>query len=261
MQDGQLKELCKYMEFKALPKDYDLFKEGDVGDNFYIIHEGCVLVHSAAKGKLTELYSGDSVGELALLYGQPRAATVTALDNCELIVLSKKAYDKIIRVFCMQKIQAQGEDYFSFMTNIPIFHSMSTTTIKYFAQIASLRRYPANTVLFSQGERPNAMYFIYAGSIKAYRTLSLPRNRFEMKKSEQILLDEFHEGGSLGDYEVLNDIPMQFSAICSMPCHLFVLEKDDLMKIRLDSIKEMTVKTQPYPSDDELRRIFLEKKK
>ena len=40
---------------------------------------------------------GDSFGELALINDAPRSATITALSECELAVLNRTDYEKIIK--------------------------------------------------------------------------------------------------------------------------------------------------------------------
>lgn len=47
---------------------------------------------------LTELTTGDSFGELALLQKAPRQATVVTVTPTEVIVLDKTTYDNVIKV-------------------------------------------------------------------------------------------------------------------------------------------------------------------
>ncbi len=56
---------------------------GEEGDNFYVIHEGTVEVHvsTAAQNPVTVISEGGSFGELALIYGTPRAATVKVVSS------------------------------------------------------------------------------------------------------------------------------------------------------------------------------------
>ena len=75
-----------------------LFKEGELGDKFYIIYDGRVGISIQHKGQVSELKKGDSFGELSLLFGQPRSATATVLENSEIITLSKDSYELIIKV-------------------------------------------------------------------------------------------------------------------------------------------------------------------
>ena len=64
-------------------------KQGDEGDNFYVIDEGEVEVWKKEEGEqeakmVLELGPGGSFGELALIYNQPRAATVKCRTECQL---------------------------------------------------------------------------------------------------------------------------------------------------------------------------------
>ena len=52
-------------------------RQGDEGDNFYIVEVGGVEVEVGGT-TVAQLKEGDSFGELALIYGTPRAATVRA---------------------------------------------------------------------------------------------------------------------------------------------------------------------------------------
>ena len=75
-----------------------LFEEGSKGDKFYIIYKGRVGILISGKGLVSELNTGDSFGELSLLFGQPRSGAAIILEKTELISLSKEAYDSIIKV-------------------------------------------------------------------------------------------------------------------------------------------------------------------
>lgn len=66
-----------------------LFHKGDVGDSLYVIASGRVRVHD---GDLVynELGAGDVVGEMAVLDAEPRSASVTALEETELLCLHQE---------------------------------------------------------------------------------------------------------------------------------------------------------------------------
>lgn len=60
--------------------------EGDIGDAFYIAFHGRLEV--SCKGQVVGLVSaGHSFGERALDFDEPRSATVTAIEPCDLLVL------------------------------------------------------------------------------------------------------------------------------------------------------------------------------
>ena len=54
-----------------------IIQQGDEGDNFYIIDQGEVEVRINNEA-VSSISEGGSFGELALIYGTPRAATIVA---------------------------------------------------------------------------------------------------------------------------------------------------------------------------------------
>jgi cAMP-dependent protein kinase regulator len=68
-----------------------IIRQGDAGDNFYCVDYGeyDVMVGTT---KVAEAVNGGSFGELALMYGSPRAATVTARTDGGLWALDRAAF-------------------------------------------------------------------------------------------------------------------------------------------------------------------------
>lgn len=76
-----------------------LFMAGDPGDGLYRVDEGLLKVSiasaSGAERILAILGPGSIVGDLAIIDGLPRSATVTALRDCKLRFLSRAAFEKL----------------------------------------------------------------------------------------------------------------------------------------------------------------------
>lgn len=77
-----------------------LFMAGDPGDGLYRLDEGLLKVSiasaSGAERILAILGPGAVVGDLAIIDGLPRSATVTALRDCKLSFLSRAAFDAFV---------------------------------------------------------------------------------------------------------------------------------------------------------------------
>lgn len=68
-----------------------VFRQGDVGDLFYVIRDGRADVEIAGS-HLRELGPGDSFGEIALIREVPRTATVRALTALDLLALERDVF-------------------------------------------------------------------------------------------------------------------------------------------------------------------------
>jgi CRP-like cAMP-binding protein len=83
---------------RSLAIDEVLFLAGDPGDGLYRVDEGLLKVGiasaSGAERILAILGPGSIVGDLAIIDGLPRSASVTALRNCKLRFLSRAAFEK-----------------------------------------------------------------------------------------------------------------------------------------------------------------------
>lgn len=75
-----------------------IFSEGDPGDKLYLIESGSVEVHRAGSEgeKIATLAAGDSFGEMALISGEPRNASVKALSDVSALTISKDDFARLL---------------------------------------------------------------------------------------------------------------------------------------------------------------------
>ncbi len=79
----------------TIPKSATIIHEGDTGDRFYLVRQGRVAVQRGPDSAVVaELSEGDFFGETALLTGQPRNATVVALEETILYALSEPDFKR-----------------------------------------------------------------------------------------------------------------------------------------------------------------------
>jgi putative ABC transport system ATP-binding protein len=76
-----------------------IIRQGDQGDRFYLIRQGRVSVRrgqpeqETTQQEIVQLSQGDFFGEMALLSGQPRNASVWALEPCLLYWLNQERFE------------------------------------------------------------------------------------------------------------------------------------------------------------------------
>ena len=78
-----------------------IFKKGDPGDAMYVIVRGQVKVvlpsGDGNEALLATMDDGDFFGELSLIDGEPRSATIVALQHTETIVLHRDGFQDFLR--------------------------------------------------------------------------------------------------------------------------------------------------------------------
>ncbi len=88
------------IEWFALPGGTTLFDAGDAPDALYLVISGNLGAYSAsAEGHrrlVGTIAAGETVGEMALISGKPRNATVIALRDSELGRLSREAFEQLM---------------------------------------------------------------------------------------------------------------------------------------------------------------------
>jgi putative ABC transport system ATP-binding protein len=85
-----LVSVADQMQPETFPARTQVITEGDIGDKFYLIREGRVSVRQGSgETQIATLGEGDFFGEMALLTGQPRNASIVTLEETTLYTLSK----------------------------------------------------------------------------------------------------------------------------------------------------------------------------
>jgi CRP-like cAMP-binding protein len=78
----------------------DVFREGDLGTEMYIVHAGQVEILKSVEGvekQLAVLEKGDFFGEMSLLEELPRAATARAMTDVTLLAINGSTFDQMLR--------------------------------------------------------------------------------------------------------------------------------------------------------------------
>lgn len=96
----RLDDLAHEVEWVTVPRGALLFRQGEPGDALYVVVRGGLEVVAERDDghpvRLGDAGPGESVGEMALLSGEPRMASARALDDSELLKLSRAGFDALV---------------------------------------------------------------------------------------------------------------------------------------------------------------------
>ena len=98
--DGDITSLAKLSSRRRYPKDTVVFFENEEGDSFFMILAGrikvTILGDDGREVILSMLGPGDFFGEMALLDNEPRSATAIAVEETELLSLSRTDFQSVL---------------------------------------------------------------------------------------------------------------------------------------------------------------------
>jgi len=144
----------------------------------FIVESGRVqLLSSEEGGDFSELGSGESFGEMALLTGKPHSHAVQAASNAVLWALPAAEFAKLaeehpeIRRALSQNIREplQGQDKSRAskrLSQVPLFSGLSEEVLGAVAERLLLRHVPAGELVFSEGAPGDSLYVIDSGQVE-----------------------------------------------------------------------------------------------
>uniref|UniRef100_H3HCB7 Cyclic nucleotide-binding domain-containing protein n=1 Tax=Phytophthora ramorum TaxID=164328 RepID=H3HCB7_PHYRM len=176
-----VRELCTVVDFQTLLAGACVFREGEIGDLFYIIFSGSVDVNINSKDfkgnmqmtKLVNLTEGSHFGELALMKGRGvRSATVVTREECQLLVICEKDYNATLRR--MQKKDMAKR--VGVLDQIPMFQTPEWTgeLLKELSYVLLEQKVSTGSVLYRQGDRATHVYFVVRGEVVVTKEITDP---------------------------------------------------------------------------------------
>lgn len=93
--------ICDHGEWYSLPGGHVLFAQGEPGDALYVVLRGALAVVRVApdgvRRRMARVRAGEVVGEMALVTGRERSASVIAERDCEILRLDRAAFEALVR--------------------------------------------------------------------------------------------------------------------------------------------------------------------
>ena len=92
----ELREIAAVADEMDFPEGRALTQEGKPGREFLVLIEGTAEVRQRGR-KINSLRAGDFLGEIALLSGKPRTATVTTTSPVRALVITERSFKRLLQ--------------------------------------------------------------------------------------------------------------------------------------------------------------------
>lgn len=206
LDDDEQEQLFDVMNNATYEPSEVIIEQGDEGELFYIIDEGSVDVYKDGK-LVNKIGEGGSFGELALIYGTPRAATIKASskNGCKCWTINRLTFRKVL----MDATTAKRKKYESFLQNVRILETLDDYERMTIADALESETFASGDVIVKQGEPGNSFYIIVEGFVDVYKL---------SEKGERINLGRLGEGDYFGEIALLLDQPRAASVVVPDDC-------------------------------------------
>ena len=195
------------LTLRELPAGERLIRQGDVGDAMYFLVEGRVDVRVDVDGTetvLAQLEAPQPIGEIQLLTGGNRTASVDTASAVRLLVLSSEelatmesagteVYQRLLDVI---RDRQRHLHVLSALANI--FDGLPRDTLEQVAAQSRSLRLGRGEVLFSEGDPGSAWYLVLTGALEV-----LQRDR----SGTPSLVNRLGRGDSFGETALLANMP------------------------------------------------------
>ncbi|XP_014065102.1 cAMP-dependent protein kinase type I-alpha regulatory subunit isoform X1 [Salmo salar] len=193
-----------------------IIMQGDEGDNFYVIDQGETDVRLfdvyVNNEWVTNIGEGGSFGELALIYGTPRAATVRAKTNVKLWGIDRDSYRRILMGSTLRKRKMYEE----FLSKVSILESLDKWERLTVADSLEPVQFDDGQKIVVQGEPGDEFFIILEGSAAVLQ-----------RRSEN---EEFVEVGRLQPSDYFGEIAL----LMNRPRAATVVARGPLKCVKLD---------------------------
>jgi len=195
LQDFQLKHIAMEMWTIDVKAGKTLVAQGEPGDFFYIVAEGVLQVLKNDK-KIDNIKKGGAFGELALLYGTKRNATVQAVTQCTCWALDRYTFRKILVASQTVRLKTMAQ----FLKSVPILKTLRKNELAKLSEALVEETFYAKHVVMKEGdEDTQKFYLIWKGKAVV------------MKSGKPVR--ELQRGDYFGERALLNNAPRTATVI------------------------------------------------
>lgn len=202
LEENALEDVVNAFQKVEVQYGVDVIRQGDDGDRLYIIHEGQVDIFVRRgpqtdlgdKGsKVVEFGPGALFGELALMYSQPRAATVNVSSpSAMLFALDRDAFQMLLATDGAQHLAM----YEGWLSEVPIFKTLNHYELSGLADVVESHLFDDGEEIITQGQAGDLFFIVEDGTCSAF---------IDGEQGEKEVKKYFSRGDYFGEVALLSE--------------------------------------------------------
>jgi len=219
----QRRSVAELFHIEAHIQGSTIIKQGDeVADMFYMLQAGSLAVHvssslnDSGSKEVLQYKADDSFGELALMYNQPRAATVTVTSGaCTLLCLSRETF----RLVLQSTVTDRNSYLETRLLNIPLLENLNKAQVAKLVDAVVTKTYAEGDVIIQKGELGDELFIMFDGTA--------------VTSGSDIGADKvkYGPGEFFGELALLRDQPRAATVTATSLCTVCIVEKDAFTRL------------------------------
>jgi CRP-like cAMP-binding protein/Fe-S-cluster-containing hydrogenase component 2/thioredoxin reductase len=217
----QLREFMLDSDVRT-PKSGDkIFERNDYTNSFFSIVEGDVRVLlDEEKNISVTLRAGAFFGEMSLISGRRRSATVVAGNGCVLIETPRRSMNRLIN--SVEAVKRQIDQVFILRTIQSRFApEADANQLADIVAASTLQRFKAGDVLFSEGDVGDCLHVVRVGSLTISRNIG----------GKDVVLSYVAAGNYVGEMALLGDAKRSATARAAIASETVRLDSESFKKL------------------------------
>ncbi|PBC29607.1 cAMP-dependent protein kinase type II regulatory subunit isoform X1 [Apis cerana] len=245
LDEDQMTDVLDAMFEKIVQSGEIVIRQGDDGDNFYVIERGKFEVYVRDQTDLESLIhtydNRGAFGELALLYNMPRAATIKAITSGTLWAMDRQTFRRIL----LKSAYKKRKMYEDLINKVPMLKSLESYERMNLADALVPKHYSDGDQIIKQGDSADGMYFVEDGIV---------RITIKGDDGREIEINRVPAGGYLGELALVTHKPRAASAYAVGEVKLAFLDVEAFERLLGPCMELMKRNIEDY--EDQLIKIF-----
>ena len=192
--------IIEEMSLIQVDKNNYIFKQGAIGNYFYILKSG--TAHLIIDNKLIKvLRIGESFGELALLHDAPRSGSIKAISDCLLYILERKNFRKIVEHIT----KINYEENLKFLESVSILSHLEQYQKTILSNNLVKEEFEEGRRIVTKGEFSSCLYIIKSGLVDCI-------------DDNGVIIRTLKEGDNFGERSILSDTKRTLDVVAKTDC-------------------------------------------
>ncbi len=222
LSEDLLSDLAGRVTLGRYPAGKPVFRQGDRPRAMYVVRSGSlqVIEEEPETGKervIRTIGRGDTFGELGLIDGAPRSATVRPIEETQLFEVDESTFDRLLADTVNAPDFAPTLQRAAELRALRPFAGLSASDVSLLLEHGGWVTVPPGETVIAEGDEGDAFYVVEAGQL-------------EVIQGDEAI-GTMGPGAHFGEIALLMDVPRTASVVARTPARLFRLDREGFEQV------------------------------